>query len=326
LIQYQTIEGKTTISHGRPIKKCDGGPVGSYKNQAGEDVPVFCKPVGRLKVILPELQRMVFFTVLTSSVHDIENLKSELWAYENMGPKGLAGIPLILKRVPKKISTPSGTNGTRARREKWLLHVEVDPKWAQKLFIALTEASMPDLPALEAPKNVTEGEWEEEDEKEPDEFSNSKPADDFGGPVEQVEEEEKPDQKPTNTVGGRPYDPETVKQRIAEKAASYAQTGEKASEKFRGLVCGVMEMCFEPEDAETKSKKRHSVLQYLTGKDSIKEIPDWYIHALKDWLKWTQDTGGLITPDSMAIKEAHKIVTKTLADAGQQKLEGESHV
>jgi hypothetical protein len=122
-----------------------------------------------------------------------------------------------------------------------------------------------------------------------------------------------------NTAPVRPYEPEVVKQRISEKAASYAQEGKKASEQFRGLVCGVLEMCFEPEDTETKKKKRHSIFQYLVGKDSAKDIPDWYFYAIRDWLNWKQDSGGMYIIDSNSIKEAHKIIEKTLLDAGQQK-------
>jgi hypothetical protein len=188
-VQFQRdASGKTVIHSGVPVKVCNGEEVGQYKKRdgTGEVVPVFCKPVGRLKVILPQLQRMVFFTVLTSSIHDIENLRGELQAYENMGPKGLAGIPLILKRVPRKISTPSKEG--RVRREKWLIHVEVDPSWAAGIFKALTDASMPEQAALEAPKNIQEGEWAAEEEPEPEEFSKARIDDNFG--VEEGETKE----------------------------------------------------------------------------------------------------------------------------------------
>jgi hypothetical protein len=181
-------DGKTVINHGSPIRKCDGGPVGEWKNRdTGEMIPVFCKPVGRLKLIIPELRRMVFFTALTSSIHDIENLRSELLAFQNVGPKGLAGIPLILKRVPKKISTPSKEG--RVRREKWLIHIEVDPKYAEQIFLSMTAAAMPEVKVLEAPKGISEGEWtEEKEDEEPEEFSKSIPDENFG-----VEEDAEPE-------------------------------------------------------------------------------------------------------------------------------------
>jgi hypothetical protein len=131
-------------------------------------------------------------------------------------------------------------------------------------------------------------------------------------------EQPKPDKTTPNTVTVRPYEPDNVKQRISEKAASYAQEGKKASEQFRGLVCGMVEQCFDPEDAETKKKKRHSILQFLIGKDSAKDIPDWYFYALRDWLNWKQDSGGLYILDPLSIKEAHRIIEKVLLDAGQQ--------
>lgn len=179
-IDFQRDEkGNIVIQDGNRMKACNGEPVGSWTNrETGEVNDVFCKPVGRLKVIIPELQRMVFLTALTSSIHDIENLRSELHAYERMGPKGLAGIPLILKRSPKKISAPK-KGGGRVRREMWMLSLEVNPMWAQKVFQALTAASLPEVPALEAPKDAFEAEWQAEESKA-EEFSKSKIDDDFG--------------------------------------------------------------------------------------------------------------------------------------------------
>jgi hypothetical protein len=135
-----------------------------------------------------------------------------------------------------------------------------------------------------------------------------------------VDAKGEPEKSSPNTAPVRPYDPETVKNGIANYADKHAKTGEKASEKFRGLICGMIELCFERDDADTKTKKRHSVLKYLTGQDSIKDVPDWYVHALSDWLKFTQDSGGIYIVDKFAVQEANKIVEKVLLDAGQLKL------
>jgi hypothetical protein len=148
-------------------------------------------------------------------------------------------------------------------------------------------------------------------------------------PVQQPKEEKsaepqkvKPDKPTPNTAPVRPYDPETVKAGIHSRAEKHATECPKASEKFRGVVCHVLESCFDPEDAKAKEKKRHSVLQFLTGKDSIKEIPDWYIYAIRDWLKWTQDSGDMYIVDPLAAKEARKIVEQVMKDAGQQEMKG----
>jgi hypothetical protein len=80
------------------------------------------KQVGRLQVIVPALNRLGYVTVLTSSKHDIMNLHSTLSAMENLAGT-LTGIQFTLKRVPSEISTPTET-AKRARRTKWLLHLE----------------------------------------------------------------------------------------------------------------------------------------------------------------------------------------------------------
>ncbi len=105
-----------------------------------------CKPTGRLRVIVPELQRLAYLVILTTSIHDIINISNQLAAIKEMNGSRLRGIPLILRRRPKMISTPSGPNGKRARREKWLISIEADPKWVQAKMEQIQMASFPALP------------------------------------------------------------------------------------------------------------------------------------------------------------------------------------
>jgi len=108
-----------------------------------------CKPTGRLKVIVPELRRLAFMTVLTTSVWDILNISRQLEAIRYMNGGKLQKVPLVLTRRPREISTPSGKGGKRARREKWLLGIEADPDWV--------EAQILRLPAIEEPLQLPPG-------------------------------------------------------------------------------------------------------------------------------------------------------------------------
>lgn len=90
-----------------------------------------CKPTGRLTVVVPELRRAATLMVLTTSIHDIVNISGQLEALKSLNSGRLAGLPLVLRRRPKRISTPSGEGGKRARREKWLLSIEADPEWVE---------------------------------------------------------------------------------------------------------------------------------------------------------------------------------------------------
>ena len=118
--------------------------------------PQCCVPVGRLKVIIPALNRLAYFVVHTTSIHDIINISEQLEAIKNLNGGHIAGVPLVLKRVPREISTPSGQNGQRARREKWLISIEADPTWVERKVAALGSAAMPQLQAT-APLALSAG-------------------------------------------------------------------------------------------------------------------------------------------------------------------------
>lgn len=101
------------------------------------------KPTGRLKVIVPELSRAAYLTVMTTSTHDIANISAQLAAFKELNGGQLAGIPFILRRRPKQISTPSGDNGQRARRVKWLISIEADPEWVKAKIGQIKTLALP---------------------------------------------------------------------------------------------------------------------------------------------------------------------------------------
>jgi hypothetical protein len=124
-----------------------------------------CRPIGRLKVVIPELQRMAYILVPTTSINDILELQSNLEAAEALRGD-LRGIPFILSRRPRKVSTPT-ENGGRARREKWLLSIEPAPDWVRLQLTAMERAALPsvEVKQLAAPQvDVETGEILEDDE------------------------------------------------------------------------------------------------------------------------------------------------------------------
>jgi hypothetical protein len=126
--------------------RCDGEtcvvwltPQGKYSTEP-KPCPGGCKASGRLKLFIPAFERLAFVTALTNSKHDIINLSSSLQAL--VAVRGnLQGIPMVLRRVEKEISTPS-SDGKRARRKKWLLQIEAEPQWAALQFGAMREAAL----------------------------------------------------------------------------------------------------------------------------------------------------------------------------------------
>jgi hypothetical protein len=116
-------------------------------NIAGYDFqnkPVEFKNTGRLKVIVPDLERAAYLTVMTSSTHDIGNISDQLAAFKELNGGQIAGIPFILRRRPAMISTPS-KDGPRVRRKKYLISVEVDANWAKAKFGQLNHLALPNF-------------------------------------------------------------------------------------------------------------------------------------------------------------------------------------
>ena len=102
LIDPQT--GGIKVSNGETfIPYKHGQVVGTYTNTKGKVTEIKCKPVGRLKVVLPELIRMCFMTVFTTSIYDISQITSQLRGLDLIArnipqSNGVAGIPLALTR------------------------------------------------------------------------------------------------------------------------------------------------------------------------------------------------------------------------------------
>ncbi len=118
---------KATGEYSTDPKPCPGG----------------CKEIGYLNVIIPELGRMAYVTVLTHSINDIMEIQNNLEAYQLLGGQ-LRGVPFVLRRIERKISTPSGKNdGKRARRAKWLMHLETKPEWTRLKLAGMEMDAIP---------------------------------------------------------------------------------------------------------------------------------------------------------------------------------------
>jgi hypothetical protein len=107
--------------------------------------PQCCVPVGRLKVIIPALNRMAYLVVHTTSIWDVISISEQLEAIKGLNGGHIAGVPLVLKRTPREISTPSGSDSKRARRTKYLISIEADPSWVEQKILALNSAAMPQI-------------------------------------------------------------------------------------------------------------------------------------------------------------------------------------
>jgi hypothetical protein len=99
-----------------------------------------CKPNAMLIVLLRDVPRLAYYQISTTSIHNIVRLTEQLtYIQETIGR--LQGVPFILKLRPEKISVPKSDG--RVRTEKYLLSLEVDPEWMQRLLTAQSELADP---------------------------------------------------------------------------------------------------------------------------------------------------------------------------------------
>jgi hypothetical protein len=142
--------------------------------QRTEKTLVEAKPVGRLRVVLPELKRLAYLALTTTSMNDIIALggpdSGELGAIRELC-RGLnlplAGVPLILRRKPKQIAFTKA-DGAQSRMTRWLVHVEADPEFVERALASSRQLAMPVVRLLTGSEgeDIVAGVDEPEDEED----------------------------------------------------------------------------------------------------------------------------------------------------------------
>jgi len=113
-----------------------GEPV-PYLGERGSEQVIngsMMKPVGRLKVVVPQLMRRAYLELRTTSYNDCENLDNQIrsiYAMEEL----MGGIPLKLRRKPYMITVP-GKNGQSFRKESYLITIEPAQSWVRWKMLA----------------------------------------------------------------------------------------------------------------------------------------------------------------------------------------------
>lgn len=152
--------GETRVANWQPETPCysiAGRPVYEYTTQNGKRLIVKAKAVGRLRVLIPELERFAYLTLVTGSKWDVINLSGQMETYMAAATDGnLQGVPFILGRRPQEISTPTGEGGKPERRTKSLLYLEADPEYVRAKLGHLHKLALLPPPAV-----VIEGVWRE---------------------------------------------------------------------------------------------------------------------------------------------------------------------
>jgi hypothetical protein len=321
-------DGKTTI-----LSQRDDG---TYWHQP-QPCPGGCKAVGRLSVVVPELGRLAFVTVLTSGINDVKNLTSELRGLE-MGIHDLRGIPMIVSRVKGMVSSPEfypkdhpkagQRTGRRVRREKWLLHIEAAPSWVARQ-LASQQAGALKLLAGGVPEVEADGDDDNGvvfDGTTGEIVSTVQPG--FAAETEPPEqdEEEAPEEAqalPPANPSGRPWNAERVRAFVREKADwdgdRRRMEGEPVATPQVGFIAGTLNKMLR-HDGITQAlldHERYLILNWLLGITSTKDATKAEASAL---LTWLIDQENKTEPYPAAFAEVRSILQQAEQMAGQQKL------
>jgi hypothetical protein len=193
--------GRVIVRDGEPEIDFDPTmPIYSYwSEKKKQDIPVFARPIGRLKVLIPELRVLNYVTLITHSWYDCGRISEQLHAIamvaQNVGMP-LTMVPLVLTRRPEQVPCSTGDGG-RVMKTMSLVNIDVRPDWAESQF-KLLDSIMPGkaLPAgqvfPELPTGVPD-EDEEQEEESPSDYTDGQPDDDPAPiPAEMNEVQENP--------------------------------------------------------------------------------------------------------------------------------------
>lgn len=302
----------------------------SYRDKNGQakKLDVFCKPITRIKIVIPELGELAYVLIKSSSIYDAMNLSEQLTALWEITRGNWAGVPMVLERKPTQVLCPD-ENGNKTYREKWLLSIQALPAWSEAKLLAMRKASM--LLAAGNPLQVAlpAGEVHAEDDDDDDRIPDEPSAwiDDNTYPSEPVEDEvieddeildgdlEEEQQQPETSVAGRDIrSPQELKTDLHAAALKGGVLEAGDINKTAACLDYVLQ----------GSSKRLEFLSWLAGKSlkSSKDMDPALLKAVHDYLQPVYDpNGGVFYPNnkdaSAEVTHAH---TEGLKANGQMEL------
>ncbi|HUW23729.1 MAG TPA: hypothetical protein VMW39_06845, partial [bacterium] len=258
---------------------------------AGQDYqgkPVKYSPIGRLKVIVPELERAAYLMVTTGSWNDIRNISQQLAGLKELNNGVIKGVPLNLRRRDKEVMVP--LKDKKQRMTKSLLSIEADPNW---VAARIHEDKVQSFPTHIASTMLEPG----ADYPEP-EMEILPPGDIT--PTTQVSippEAETPTEAVIEAPGGKsarsPHDPETLKKNIESTILKYDALLEQDGAKYQvdmehdgPIVASVVDVYVG--GLQKNSLSRYAIFTFLLGegKGSTKTWTAQELGTIKNiWLK-----------------------------------------
>ncbi|MDI6770125.1 MAG: hypothetical protein QMD04_10690 [Anaerolineales bacterium] len=289
------------------------------KNGHNKKLDIFCKPITRIKIVIPELGELAYVLLKSSSIYDAMNLSEQLIALWEITRGNWAGVPLVLERKPTQVLCPD-ENGNKTYREKWLLSIQALPAWSEAKLLAMRKASMllaagnPLQVSLPAGESVHEEDDEDEDRipDEPEAWINDEsypPAGevaeiddeildgefDENAPETQPETGNEPDTQPE--TNGNITDDHRAPQRLKTDLHAAALKGGRLDPQEINKTAACLDYLLQG------SARRMEFLSWLAGKSlkSSKDMDPALLKALHDYLKPVYDpNNGVFYPANQA--------------------------
>ncbi len=287
--------GEPVVLNGKNIKTGEVEPHPA-DNVAGYDYkgnPVEYSPIGRLKVIVPELEEAGYMLMLTGSWNDCENISQQLAGIKELNNGVIKGVPLNLMRSDQKVMAP--IDGKKVRVTKSLVSVIADSDWVsvrmaadkQNAFPVLQAAAKMLEPRYDLPENETEALPEI---THPDNWGKDKVIEGEVVPETPAEAVIEPPQSKSTR---EPYLPDILKAGLQEKILKYDSLIEKDPGKYavqveedRKVIASVVNEYIG--GLKKNNGPRYAIFVWLLGegKGSTKEWTPQEIGTIKNiWLK-----------------------------------------
>jgi hypothetical protein len=326
--------------NGEPWVEFNHGDCVTYEKN-GKPMKLPIKTVGRLRLFVPELERMVFITLKTTSYYDRLNIDANLSAIQflanTLNGGNAAGIPFYVYRREQEICW-NKEDGSAQRIKKWLVNIEADSEWVKAATsrmanFALTGEVMTRalLPSPITITSTARPDDDDEDAPEPEEMQAGEVTDieepaappaknsDVGqnwGPDWEAAKAAKADEKKEEVAKPvtRPYPPELFKSKFTAAVALVEKQNhlDKIGEREQRIVAGAIDGVFNGEKT-----MRYELCKWLTGKASTKEMSKAQLKALMLVMGINDFNQAPIADAMTELKQAHEAA---LVVAGQQDL------
>lgn len=138
------LTGEYQVRNGEPLRAYTPGECIEYERK-GKQYKLKLRPTGRLRLFLPEIGRLVTFTLKTTSFYDCINIEQHLGALQAIADAlnggNAAGIPIHVYRAEREV-TWNRPDGGAQRVKKWLVHIESDPEWVKAAIRRLADFAL----------------------------------------------------------------------------------------------------------------------------------------------------------------------------------------